>query len=187
MTESCTPRRGSRHYPMIVALVLGLVSVGAPWLSVELPTGATGTAGVADVAPASFSVALAAIAAWGATLLTRERATRIVSGLQGLLAGVAALFYAQAFVETDSVIESVAANASGVIGALSASDSVATWSPTWIGVWGVVLLAILISGIWGVLAPGGRRRSRSRYGRPDQVNEPDPWDSLSDGGDPTSR
>ncbi len=172
---------------MIVALIVGLVSVGAPWVTVELPTGATGTAGVAEVAPASFSAALAAVAAWGATLLTRERATRVVSVLQGLLGVVAVVFYARAFIETDSVIESVASNASGVIGALSASDSVATWLPAWIVLWGVVLLAIIISGVWGVLVPGGRRSGRSKYERSDQVSEPDPWESLSDGEDPTSR
>jgi hypothetical protein len=187
MSEACTPRRGSRHYPMIGALILGLVSVGAPWVSVELPTGAVGQAGVTEVAPASFSAALAAIAAWGATLLTRPVATRIVSSVQAALGVVAGVFLARAFIDTDSVVESVAAGASGVIGALSAADAAATWSPVWIGVWAVVLLAVTASGIWGVLVPGSRGDKRSQYERSIPAEDADPWESLSDGVDPTSR
>lgn len=187
MTQPSTARRGSRHYPMIGALIVGLVGVGAPWVVVELPTGAVGQAGVAEIAPASFSAALAAVAAWGATLLTRSVATRIVSGLQAALGVVSGVFFARAFVDTDSVIESVAAGASGVVGALSAADAVSTWSPVWIGLWAVVLVAVIASGVWGVLAPGARATTRSKYERANQVVDADPWESLSDGVDPTSR
>ncbi|MEX2441868.1 MAG: Trp biosynthesis-associated membrane protein [Pontimonas sp.] len=187
MTDPSTARRGSRHYPMIVALIAGLVGVGAPWVVVELPTGAVGQAGVSEIAPVSFSAALAAVAAWGATLLTRSMVTRVVSGLQAVLGVISGVFFGRAFIDTDSVIESVAAAASGVVGALSAADAVSTWSPVWIGLWAVVLAAVIASGVWGVLAPGSRGATRSKYERSNQIEDGDLWESLSDGVDPTSR
>lgn len=187
MSEPRTPRRGSRHYPMIAGLIVGLVSVGAAWVHVELPTGAVGQAGVTEVAPASFSATLAAIAAWGATLLTRPVATRIVSGVQAALGVVAGVFLTRAFSDTDSVVESVAAGASGVIGAISAADAAVTWSPVWIGLWALALLAVIVSGVWGVLVPGSRSDRRSKYERAVPLEDVDPWESLSDGVDPTSR
>lgn len=187
MSDCDSPRRGSRHYPMVVALILGLVGLGAPWVVVELPTGAVGQAGVTEVAPASFSATLAAVAAWGATLLTRRTATRVISALHVALAVTAAVSMVRALLATDSVVESVASGASGVIGALTAAEATVTWSPGWISLWGLVLFALIASGVWGIVAPGSRRQRRSKYERADHAEELDPWESLSDGNDPTSR
>ncbi len=178
--------RGSRHLPMIPALVLGLVSLGAPWLVVEVPTGATATAGWSDVAPASFSLALAAIAGWGASLLTGSRATRYLSGAQTLLAAGALLSLGSALGEPTRLLNRLAGEASGVIGAISPAETVSAWSPAWVSVAVIALLSLLASGIWGTIVPDGRGRQQ-RYQRAEQSDTVDPWQALSDGQDPTSR
>lgn len=182
-----TSRSRFRHYPMVPALVLGLVSLGAPWVVVDLPTGATGNAGWAAVAPASFSLALAAIAAWGATLLTRSLATRVIGAIQAALALGAGVFIARAFVEVNAVVQSVVDRASGVAGALSADDAITQWSPGWIGVSVLAVVLITVSGLWSVFFPGDPARRSDRYQRPEQAEHTDAWQVLSDGDDPTSR
>ena len=49
------PRSTWRQYLVAAGLVLGLVSAEAPWITVQVPTGASASAGWAAVAPASFS------------------------------------------------------------------------------------------------------------------------------------
>lgn len=182
-----TSRSRLRHYFMVPALVLGLVSLGAPWLVVDLPTGASGSAGWAGVAPASFSLALAATAAWGATLLTRPLATRVIGGIQVALAVGSGVFIARALGDVDAVVQSVVDRASGVAGALGADDALTQWSAGWIGVSVLAVALIATSGLWSVLAPGDKSRRSDRYQRPEQAEHTDAWQVLSDGDDPTSR
>lgn len=175
-----------RHYLVALALVLGLVSAEAPWLSVTVPTGATGQAGWSGVASASFSLALAAVAAWGASLLTPPRVTRVLGGAQLLLATGSGVALAQALVNANDVVASLANEASGVIGAFSVADTAAEWSAGWIVASSVAIVAVGLSGITAIVAPGGEKKSR-KYDRPEQRADVDPWDALSDGDDPTER
>ncbi len=175
-----------RHYLVALALVLGLVSAEAPWLSVAVPTGATGQAGWSGVAPASFSLALAAVAAWGASLLTPSRVTRVLGGAQLLLATGSAAALAKALVNASDVVRSLANEASGVIGAFSVADTAADWSAGWIAASSVAIVAVGLSGITAIVAPGGKKKSQ-KYDRPEQRVDVDPWDALSDGDDPTER
>ena len=172
---------------MAPALILGLVSIGAPWLVVDIPTGASATAGWSSVAPASFSLALAAIAAWGASLLTRERATRVLGVVHTLLAAGSLFALGRALSDTDQLVGRLAGEASGVIGAIPLSDTLQTWSPTWIGVAIVAIIGIGLSGVWAVASPGTKDSRGSRYERPETNESSDPWQALSDGDDPTSR
>ena len=175
-----------RHIAMIPGLVLGLVSIGAPWLVVEIPTGASANAGWSQVAPASFSLGLAAVAAWGATLLTGTAATRVLAVSQAVLAGGSLFALSQALTDTATVVRGLAAEASGVIGAISAADTVSQWSPGWIAVTVAAIAEIAISGILGAAFPGRSRRTQ-RYERTKTSTDSDPWQALSDGEDPTSR
>lgn len=181
-----SPKPVWRHYLVALALVLGLVSAEAPWLSVTVPTGAAGQAGWSGVASASFSLALAAVAAWGASLLTPPRVTRVLGGAQVLLASGSGVALGHALVNATDVVASLADEASGVIGAFSASETSADWSPGWIAASSVAIVAIALSGITAVWAPGGETRSE-KYDRPEQRADVDPWDALSDGHDPTDR
>ena len=175
-----------RHISIIPGLVLGLISIGAPWLVVEIPTGASATAGWSQVAPASFSLSLAAVAAWGATLLTGPTATRALAAGQALLAGGSLFALSQALTDTATVVRGLAAEASGVIGAISAADTLSQWSPGWIAVTVTAIAAIAISGMLGAAFPGEPRRAQ-RYERAETSTDSDPWQALSDGEDPTSR
>ena len=175
-----------RHITMIPGLVLGLVSIGAPWLVVEIPTGASANAGWSQVAPASFSLGLAAVAAWGASLLTGRAATRLLAISQAVLAGGSLFALSRALTDTATVVRGLAAEASGVIGAISAADTVSQWSPGWIAVTVAAIAAIAISGILGAASPGHSRRTQ-RYERAENSADSDPWQALSDGDDPTSR
>jgi len=169
-----------------VGLVLGLVSAEAPWLTVQVPTGAQATAGWAGVAAASFSLALAAVAAWGASLLTPPGVTRVLGVVQLLLAGGSAVALGRAFVLSDELIASVAADASGVSGAFSVAETLQEWGPGWITVSSVAIAAVFLSGVVAAWNPGVDRRTR-KYDRDALAAEADPWESLSDGVDPTDR
>ena len=181
-----SPKPVWRHYLVAVALVLGLVSAEAPWLSVTVPTGATGQAGWSGVASASFSLALAAVAAWGASLLTPPRVTRVLGISQLLLASGSALALSQALLNATEVVGSLADEASGVVGAFAVAETTADWSAGWIVTSSVAIIAVGLSGIIAIWSPGGGRKSQ-RYDRPEQRAEVDPWDALSDGEDPTDR
>ena len=185
MAKRRTPR-AIRHLAMVPGLVLGLVSIGAPWLVVDIPTGASASGGWSQVAPASFSLTLAAVAAWGATLLTGTRVTRVLGAVQALLAGGSLVALSRALSDSADVVRTLAAEASGVIGAISVADTVSSWSPSWITVTVVAVAAIGVSGVLGVTHPGPSKRS-GRYERPENTPETDPWQALSDGDDPTSR
>ena len=50
----------------------------------------------------------------------------------------------------------------------------------------VPLVAVGLSGINAMVAPGGGKRAR-KYDRPEEGADVDPWDALSDGDDPTER
>ena len=180
------PKSAWRHYLVAVALVLGLVSAEAPWLVVTVPTGATGQAGWSGVASASFSLGLAAVAAWGASLLTPARVTRILGGAQLILSGGSAIALSQALANGDGVVGSLANEASGVVGAFSVAETAAVWSPGWIATSSVAIVAVALSGLVAMWMPGGAKGSQ-KYDRPQQRLDIDPWDALSEGDDPTDR
>lgn len=180
------PRSVWRQYLVAAGLVLGLVSAEAPWITVQVPTGASASAGWAAVAPASFSLALAAVAAWGASLLTPPLVTRVLGVAQLLLAAGSALALGRALVLSEELITRVAADASGVPGVFSVAETLTEWGPGWIAVSGVAIIAVFLSGVVGAWNPGTDRRTQ-KYDRSAAAAEADPWESLSDGVDPTDR
>ena len=176
-----------RHYPMVVAVVCGGMAVGAPWLVVAVPTGASSQASWGDVAPASLSLALAAVAAWGATLLVSPTATRILGVVQMMLASTGLWFLVTRWLNPSGVVDSLSDKASGVVGAIDPETVQATWAPGWGAMAGLAMVAVVVSGLWSALAPGSPRRDTSQYEPQDTRLNDDPWQALDNGGDPTAQ
>lgn len=176
-----------RHHVMVAGLVAGIIALGVPWVSVSLTTGADGVATWADFSPASFSLALAAAAGWGATLLTRPLATRVLSAVQSGLAVSALLFVVSSIGQVGEVATRTAAAITGVSGVFGASDITWAWNHWGVGLSVVTCGAFFLSGVAGMVYPGEKRRRPSRYEQPGGAGDAHPWDALSDGTDPTAR
>lgn len=167
-----------------LGVVLGLITMAAPWLRVELPGGLSATGGWQQVSAASWSVALAAVAAWGAGILVRATPRRLLSILQSVLAAVSLGLLVPATQDTAALAEMIASRAVGIDGAVSSSELVATWSWGWLGLGVVALLLVAASGAVGALRPPPARKTPSRYERASN-HSADPWEQLSEGVDPT--
>ena len=185
MPASVNPR--SRHQVVAVGILAGLVGLGVPWISIRLSTGSTGGAGWSDFSPVSFSLTLAGVAAWGATLLTRWSVTRALSGLQTLIGGFAAVEILRALDRADDVAVKMAGEIGGVIGAFGPQDITWGWNAWAVGLALSSTIAITLGGFFGVLAPGSKRHTRSRYEQPNGSAADNPWDALTEGSDPTAR
>ena len=172
---------------MAGGIFAGLVGLGVPWISIRLTTGATGGAGWSDFSPVSFSLTLAAVAAWGATLLTRWSVTRVLSGLQIVIGGFATVEILRALDRADDVAAKMAGEIGGVIGAFGPADITWGWNSWAVGLALSSTIAITLGGIFGVLAPGSKGHTRSRYEQPSGSRADNPWDALTEGSDPTAR
>lgn len=187
--KQMSPRRGARtrHQVMVVGLVAGMVALGAPWIAIRTSTGADGGATWADFSALSFALALASVAAWGATLLTGAMVSRVVSGLQSALALGALWGIVQSVRSGEEVAIRLAGEITGVIGAFRAEDIVWGWNTWAVGIAVGAASAFLISGLLGIAYPGERSSRTKRYEQPGRASHDHPWDDLSDGLDPTAR
>lgn len=166
-------------------VLVGLVTMAAPWLHVELPGGLSATGGWGQIAPASWSIGLAAVTAWGAGILVRGTPRRLLGILQSALASVALVLLLIQTSNTPVLAEQIASEALGIGGAVSGSELVSSWSWGWFGLGVAALVLVAVSGVLGALQPSARRGD-SRYERSSN-HSVDPWEQLSEGRDPTDQ
>lgn len=144
-----------------------------------------------DAAPALSAFFVAALASYGAGLLSRGVVRRVLSALQvalSVLAGAAALAHLS---DPRGSLDSLLGRFTGLTGT-GAWESVDLQGPTWwvvISLTGLVLTAL--SGVVGALrpdaAPRGEKFSRPADEAPRAGDAVGTWDDLSRGDDPTSR
>lgn len=164
----------------VVALALGLVGLGWPWVTIQLTTDSDESLGWFEIAGASMSFFIAAIAAWGATLLSHGLVSRSISGVQALLGLTALAFLIDSTAGVDDVVSGRVEQWSFLVGQVSSGDVVSSVNLASIALCAIAVAAISISGISGALL----RQATPTTNRYD--NTPlDTWDQLSRGEDPT--
>jgi hypothetical protein len=133
-----------------------------------------------DVAPLALSLALVCLAAWGAVLVLRRRARRVVMAV-GFGAAVGAL------VATALARPDIADTAVRLAGDPASAGSVSTSGWYAACLVGAVLSALSFGAAWW-LAPSLPEMG-SRYDAPGdrttRSGEEDPWKALDEGRDPT--
>lgn len=176
-----------RTYGAIVALILFLFSLASPVLSVSVEQGGSGELTWSELSPESLSVVVAALAAWGVTLLTKEKSVRVFSGLQAGL-GLAALYlwFSQGPSAEEAALEE-AERIVGIEGVVSASDLAVSSHPVASALVVGVCVAVVASGVAGVFAPQRVGKRVNRFERDDPKTSSEIWDQLSHGDDPTAR
>ncbi len=132
-----------------------------------------------EAVPLALALALVALAAWGAILVVRRRARRVVAGL-GLLAAVGVLV-ATATGATLAKDDAVA----GLAGQTGSAASLTGWfAATLVGA-----AAALIASGFALAKLGAWPEMATRYdapGGPERASDPtDLWKSLDEGHDPT--
>ncbi len=176
-----------RAYGAIVAIVLFLFGLATPVFSVAIAQGGTGELTWSELSPASVSLAVASLAAWGATLLTRERSVRVFSGVQSALALTALyMWLSQGLVAGESALAE-AERIVGIEGVVAPADVTVASHPVAIGVVIGVCVALVASGIAGTISPKRATKKVNRFERDQSDTSSEMWDKLSRGDDPTAR
>lgn len=171
-----------RHYFAVLGLVAGVISLGLPWVSFQLSSGAAGTVAWGDMSAGSVSFAVAAAAAWALTLLVGPVWRRALGVAVAVLASTSAAFALISLARAGEVVLSRAESEAGVMGAFSVDDVLWSWSLA-----GPVLSMSAVCGFFlagvALMAWPGAKRGDDRYER----EKADPWEQLSRGDDPTER
>lgn len=169
-----------------VSLLIGGLFFGASWLSWSSSSGSTLSATWWEFSPASATLAMAAAAAWAATILSRGLTVRLLGFLQIGLAAAALWLLTGALLSPDESLSRLRDEVIGLDLALESGASALTWSGFVIGTALVSLLGLGLSGLMAALLPPPPSTKRSRYERT-RPDSDDPWDLLSRGVDPTGR
>jgi len=176
-----------RTYGAIIAIVLLLFSLASPLYSVSIDQGGTGVLTWSELSAASLSLVFAALAAWGATLLTRERSVRVFSGLQTGLGLTALVFwFVQGISPTDAALHE-AERVVGIEGVVSSADLSVVSHPVAMALVAGVCIAVVASGTAGMIWPQSEKKRITRFERDDTATSGEIWDRLSHGDDPTAR
>lgn len=176
-----------RTYGAIIAIALLLFSLASPIYSVSIDQGGTGVLTWSELSAASLSLVFASLAAWGATLLTRERSVRVFSGLQaGLGLTALAFWFSQGLSPTDAALNE-AERIVGIEGVVSLADLSVVSHPFAIVLVAGACIAVVASGTAGMIWPQSAKKRVSRYERDNTATSSEIWDQLSHGDDPTAR
>lgn len=194
MTDPGTRR--STFWPTVLvggsAAALAAVAAGRTWATARPPTppGAVEqTIAGSDVAPPVLALALVALAAWGALLVLRRRARRVVAVLGALSSlGVVAITAGSGGTARDRAAELVPGDATAAVVGLHPWLFVTCLA-------GAVTVvgfgaALAWSGTWPELsgrydAPGSTRSGTAATPGEAPLDETELWRALDDGRDPT--
>jgi uncharacterized membrane protein (TIGR02234 family) len=182
--------RRLHHLGAGVGALLLLISLGAPWWTLQVPGGLQVVVTGLDSSATAASLLGATAAAYAAALLVRGWGRRTLGALQGVLALGADLTWFSVFDAPWLGATTRLTALTGLEGA-GALEGVVALGPSgfvWIGVSGAI--CAVVSGVAGVVSPDSvARQSRwERRGGASQTGDPvATWDSLSEGVDPTKR
>lgn len=177
----------SRHLVSAVATASGLLALSLPWVSTEAVAGQSVSAGWGDLSALSLSLAVAAVAAWGASSLSAGRPLRALGFIQGGLSGAGLLVLILSFSSPRPALASVAREVTGLDLGTSSLAGELTWNFLGPTLAIASLLGLIAGGVLaGVTRTTPTTNSGSRYERGTD-DSADPWDQLSSGVDPTER
>jgi len=182
--------RRTHHLSAGVAALALLVALSAPWFTFQVPTGMSFTLTGLEASAVSSTLLGAAAAAYGASLLIRGLARRILGVLQTLLGAGAVSSWFELLEAPAVSVQATITSLTGLSGS-GALEGVTVTGPSWFFTLGVLgAVAVALSGLFGVVSPEAPARS-SRYERNQAGSDAgDPiatWDDLSEGHDPTKR
>lgn len=176
-----------RTYGAIIAIVLLLFSLASPLYSVSIEGGGSGVLTWSELASASLSVVFAALAAWGATLLTRAKSVRVFSSLQaGLGLTALILWFRPGVMPIDAALKE-AERVVGIEGVVSSADLSVVSHPVALALVAGVCVAVVVSGVGGIIWPQPAKKRTNRFERDGAATSGEIWDQLSHGDDPTAR
>jgi len=176
-----------KNYGAIIAIVLVLFGLATPLLSVSMTQGGTGEVTWSELSASSLSLAIASLAAWGATLLTSSRSVRVFSTLQGLLTVTGLALFFVSLDQQQEVALYEAERVVGISGVVTLTDLMVTPHPVAFGLVIGLFISLLVSAVAGLIAPVTRSTRSSRYERARPETPSELWDQLSHGDDPTAR
>jgi hypothetical protein len=181
--------RRAHHLSAVIAGLVFLVALSAPWFSFRLPTGITLIRSGLESGDLGAALVAASVASYGAALLVRGLVRRFLGLLQAIMAMGSFLAWLMILQEPLRSVATEIISLTGVEGA-QAFVGVVMEGPTWgfyVGLVGCAVMAV--SGLAGLLS-GDKAGPASRYRRGPDQNSNDSvstWDCLSEGGDPTTR
>lgn len=189
MTEGARKRLIARHLLAGGAVLLVLIGFGQTWATITLQTGQTVTVSGSEQAAIGVSLLLVTGAAHALSLIVyggTHLATVLVQLLSALGAtwatiGAVGLAVERARVEITQLTGLSGREALDELVVGVALDTVATG----LSIAGVILFTL--SALLGLSVKRVRHQSTSRFELPRGQEDQNPWDELSDGGDPTTR